>query len=92
MGFPVNDTVSQGCQTRGLLRAALHVGNRDEGHIMFIDLEITTSSSRVFVMWPAARLMFKNKNKKVITSPASPHHRISSGIVNQKLSSAALDF
>ena len=32
----------QGCQTRGLLGATLHVGNRAEGRMMFFDLEITT--------------------------------------------------
>ena len=40
----------------------------------------------VSVMSPSARLISKNK---VVTSPASPHHRPSSGIVNQKSSSVA---
>ena len=30
-----SDFLVQGCQTRGLLEATLHDGNRDEGRMMF---------------------------------------------------------
>ena len=36
--------IDQGCQTRELLGAILHVGNRAEGRMMFFDLEIFASS------------------------------------------------
>ena len=44
-------------------------------------------SQNVFAI--VARLISKKKNSKVFTSPASSHHRSSSGIVNQKSGSVA---
>ena len=76
----------QGCQTSGLLGATLHVGNRAEGRMMFSIWRSPLLRATVSIMQPAARSI---SQKKVITSPASPHHRPSSGFVNQKSSSMA---
>ena len=78
--------VKQGCQYCGLLGATLHVGNRAEGRMMFFNLEITTSLSNGLCNATKARSISK---KKIIISPASPHHCPSIGIVKQKSSSVA---
>ena len=54
--------------------------------MMFFDLESTTSPANG--LYNVARSGSISK-KKVITSPASPHHCPSSGFVNQKSSSVA---
>ena len=79
--------VEQECQTCRLLGAILHVGNRAEGCIMFFNLDITTSPGNGLCNVACSKV---NLKKKVITSPASPHHHLSSGIINQKLSSGCL--
>ena len=79
----IND-VSQGCQTRGLLGATLHVGSHAEGHIMFFDLEITTFPGSGLCNVACSEV---DLQKKFITSRASPHYHLSSGIINQKSSS-----
>ena len=53
---------------------------------MFFDLEITTSPGNDLCNVARSKA---DPKKKVITSPASSHHRPSSGIVNQKSSSVA---
>ena len=54
--------------------------------MMFFDLEITTSPGNGIYNVAQSEVDLK---KKVITSPASPYHRPSSGFVNQKSSSVA---
>ena len=54
---------------------------------MFFDLEITTSPGND--LYNVARSEVDHQKETVITSPVSPHHRPSSGFVNQKLSSGA---
>ena len=81
--------LTQGCQTRGLLGAALHVGNRAESRMMFFDLEITTSPGNGLCNVARSEVDLQKQKKKVITSPATPNHRSSSDIVNQKLSFVA---
>ena len=78
----------QGRQARGLLGATLHVGSRAEGRMMFFDLETTTSPGKG--LCKAARSEVDLQKKKIIISPAFPHHRFSSGMVNHKPSSGFL--
>ena len=80
------NALRQECESRGLLGATLHVGNRAKCRMMFFNLEITTSPGNGLYNVAHSEIDLK---KKVITSPASPYHRPSSGFVNQKSSSVA---
>ena len=80
--------LDQGCQTRGLLGATLHVDSRVEDRMMFFDLEITTFPGNG--LCNVARSKVDLQKKKIFSSPASSHHLPSSGIVNQKQSPGCL--
>ena len=70
------ESLDQGCHTHGFLGAILHVGSRAEGRMMFFDLEITTSPGNDLCNVAPSEVDLRKK-EKLLTSPASPHHRSS---------------